>query len=931
MYEAVDAALIRTTTAPADLDLPPWPDLTCDDPAGWRSWMRQVWALTEFADAVRDAAPDLAFQVDRHLDASPAGGDQRLRRLRRIVEALARYLLRWTTRATPYGRFAGVAPITFGPVTAVRSGENHRVVHRPSGQGIEQHADQVERRPDLVRRVPVMTNPLGYARGRVWIVPCASADTAGTSDVEIDLTAPVRLAVDAARRPILFADLAAELAAEAPSVAPPMIDALLAGLLAHRALVSAARPAMTATDPTAHLTQHAVPAPDGRVMTDVRINDAVTLPPAVLREAERAATALTRIAPPMPVWEDYHRAFLDRYGPGAAVPVRELVGDTGLGFPAGYRSSRRRTPDTLTPLDLTLAQLAQQAALDGRTVVDLDEGLARRLAQASGQGLGREPVPHTELRFHLAAESQAEVDGGRFTLTVISGARHAGVSTGRFLYLLDAADLDRFRATYRNLPTTMPGALTVQLSGPPLMPAMTGTARVPELLPKVLPVGEFGEGAVSLDNLAVTGDAHRLWLVSPSREFRPVEPLLFNAVDLPAGQQPLLRFLAEIPYAWSAPCCPFTWGNIAGGLPFLPAIRYGRSVLSPAHWTVPAAALPGRGASWSTWRHAWEQLSAAQRIPDAALLGDRDVRVRLDLTEPAHLALLRSHLDRNPTAPLTQAPGPAGWIDGRAHEITLTLTRRHTMPPSRTSRPVRLTTTLRHHPGRSPWLSVHLHGRTDDVLTRLGGLVDGVDGWWFIRYPTPGQVDQHLRLRIPLPGPDAFAGAAARLADWATALHDDGLLFDYTITTYRPEPRFGTGLTLAAAHQVFAADSRAALTLLAAQQDRSTGTAAGMLHIADGFTLGDGERWLIDHVDHRGGPPLRDRLPAARPSDERLRAALAGYRAAIDHDGLDPDQALADLLHLHHARTIGVDPDSERYCLRLARAAARAHRAQSSL
>ena len=33
---------------------------------------------------------------------------------------------------------------------------------------------------------------------------------------------------------------------------------------------------------------------------------------------------------------------------------------------------------------------------------------------------------------------------------------------------------------------------------------------------------------------------------------------------------------------------------------------------------------------------------------------------------------------------------------------------------------------------------------------------------------------------------------------------------------------------------------------------------------------------------------------------------------------------LADLLHLHHARMIGVDDASERHCLRLARSIARA-------
>ena len=58
--------------------------------------------------------------------------------------------------------------------------------------------------------------------------------------------------------------------------------------------------------------------------------------------------------------------------------------------------------------------------------------------------------------------------------------------------------------------------------------------------------------------------------------------------------------------------------------------------------------------------------------------------------------------------------------------------------------------------------------------------------------------------------------------------------------------------------------------------------------------------------------------------NEQLAAALASYRALADHDGLDPDQVLADLLHLHHARMIGVDIASERHCLRLARATSQA-------
>lgn len=177
-----------------------------------------------------------------------------------------------------------------------------------------------------------------------------------------------------------------------------------------------------------------------------------------------------------------------------------------------------------------------------------------------------------------------------------------------------------------------------------------------------------------------------------------------------------------------------------------------------------------------------------------------------------------------------------------------------------------------------------------------------------------------MRLRIPLRDAADFADAARSLAAWADGLANDGLLADYTLATYRPETRHGRGPTLAAAEAVFAADSRAALRRLA--DDRQAATAAGMIAIAGGYAR-DGARWLIDHAPHRGGPRL-DPAQLARVrdpyGDADLARSLATYRTLAECDDLDPNQVLADLLHLHHARMIGPDLASERHCLRLARA-----------
>jgi thiopeptide-type bacteriocin biosynthesis protein len=926
-YEAVDAGLIRTTTIPADLELPPWPDLTGDDVPGWRAWLRQVWALSGFADAVRAASAELAVQVERQLTSPTPASRGDARPVRRLVEALARYLLRWTSRATPFGLFAGVAPVEVSTRARASWGGDHRVVIRPDGLLLDEQAERIEARLATLRKVSVVTNCVGFARGRSWVVPGASAE-GQLWDAEVDLTRPMRLAVDAARRPIAFSDLAAKLAVEAPTVELAVIERMLAGLVAHRVLVSAVRPPMTVTDPAGHLARYAdLPGLSDRSVADVRVGCSVALPPAVLREAERAASVLSLVAPEMPGWRAYHQAFLERYGPGAAVPVRGLVSGSGLGFPAGYRGFHRHESRLLTARDVTLTKIAQQAALAGHAEVVLDDDLIGQLAVGH-----RPPVPHTEFRFSLAAKSLGDLDRGTFTLTVVSGARHAGVTVGRFLHMLDPVEHERFRHAYSALPTAMPEAIKVQLSGPPLARKMTAVARVPEILP-VLPLGEYRENSVfDLDDLVVTGDAWRLWLSSRSRGC-PVEPMLFNAVDLAGGQQPLIRFLTEIWTAFSAPCCSFTWGPVARELSFLPRIRHGRSILRPARWIVTAKDLPARRAAFPDWREAWRRLRETYRIPAEVLLGGDDARIRLDLDEPAHPALLRGHLDRQRAAVLTEAGGQAGWFEGRSHEFVVTLARTVDPPEPRHPRPARAANTVEHRPGLSSWLYVKMYGRGDEILTRLADLVGNDEisqrGWWFIRYHQP---EPHLRLRLPLRSPDRFGPAVQQFGEWADALHTDALLRDYTIHTYRPETRFGTGPALEAAEAVFAADSHTAVQRLSG--DRAVATAAGLIGIADGFT-GNGPAWLINHVDHRDRPPT---ATAARPVsgsreqvtrllplyvDHRLREALATYRARVDQDRLDPDRVLVDLLHLHHARMIGVDLGSERHCLRLARATAR--------
>lgn len=265
-------------------------------------------------------------------------------------------------------------------------------------------------------------------------------------------------------------------------------------------------------------------------------------------------------------------------------------------------------------------------------------------------------------------------------------------------------------------------------------------------------------------------------------------------------------------------------------------------------------------------------------------------------------------------------------------------------------------------------LSAKLYGHPDgfdtilvDHLPALLSAWDEPPMWWFVRYRDP---DPHLRLRLHLVSGHDYGQAASRVGAWAADLRRRRLIGDLTLDTYHPETaRYGSGAALAAAEAVFATDSTAVLAQLAAltasrQVHPPALTAASLVDLTSAVagSLPAGRRWLIDHPfahGHGGGVPASNRDVLRQAVDladldqeenggtaalhtipggsqiaavwQARRQAAAGYadRIAADaHNRVKPTLALTSLLHMHHVRAHGIDPEGERDCYRLARAVA---------
>lgn len=918
LYRSVDAALFRVAVQPCESSLPPWPVSSTSEqarPAEWAEWLRLAWALPRSAEAVEFASPVLASRIEAVIGGAEVDG----RRARRMALALARYLLRAGSRATPYGLFAGVAPAGFGSAARVRVGDGHVARLRPDAQWLDAVITGLESDPELLADLFVMTSTLCREVGsRLRIAVPAGDDGVGQTEVSLRLTPAVALALDVARSPLRAGDLAGKVAAGFPTVAPEKINGLIAMLVAQRVLVSSLRAPLTVPDPLEYLLAQLdalrisrlasvlgplreihtgiqalgstavhgpirascravvermrglAPVSAAPLAVDLRVDARVTLPWAVAREAETAAGVLARLAAyphGTPAWRQYADRFARRYGAGALVAVTEVTDPVvGLGFPPGYTGAAAESPPSRTRRDELLLTYAQRAALEGITEVVLTEPMITELQTAAGSPHGRVP-PHLEVNIQVLAESVDSLAREEFTLRMLGVSRAVGTMTGRFLPLLESADQARMTTVLAGLPTVDPAAVAVQLSFAPLRIRADHVVRAPRVLPSLISVGEFaapGEHAIPVEDLAVgCGEDGRLYLVSLSGG-QVVEPMVPTSLNyrVAANTSPLGRFLAELARANVAQVTGFDWG-LAATLPFLPALRYGRVILMPARWKLGVDELPGPGASAGMWTEALHAWRARRRMPARVLLAQGDQQLLLDLDQDGPRDLLRAQLDREERATLIDAvrPDDLGWIGGRAHSLVVPLI--STEPPAAalTSR-----SAARRRPerGDTPWVIADLFVHPDvqdEVLVQLPRLVTSFDveaRWWFERDVDPEPL---LRLGFGVAGAEEVRSVAGAVGGWTADLHVGGLVRGVQLTTRSAHTgRWGDGEALEAAERLFRADSQVAIGQLGGVRvdSRPALAAANFVGLAVGFIGRQAEamNWFVERGRSEQALPL---------------------------------------------------------------------------
>jgi thiopeptide-type bacteriocin biosynthesis protein len=807
---------------------------------------------------------------------------------------LLRYLIRMSTRPTPYGLFAGVGLAGWGTETdlSILPGRP-RTRTRPDMAWLLRLVLEAESRREVRSKLRYFTNPRAFVHaGRVFLPEAApTADTGGPGPaVSARATKTVSRVLTLARTPVLHTHLVAALV-ETTGAPVEKVENLIDGLWRQTILLTDLRPPLTVASPAHYVADRMRDIPSAvdslgqlemalgamsewdalpidqaassyrKLANDPDAEDqaasealcqvdmALTLGGSrvctrVAREAARAAELLLRLTPlpaGVPHLEAYRRAFETRYGPDREVPLLELLdANFGLGPPSGFHAGAAGgDPRRAALRQRTLYDLGITALRERQLIVNLTE---KDLAALETWTPTAATAPQSlDLSAFVMAASPADVDSGRFQIVVGPnlGASAAGRNLGRFADLLGEQATEALHEVGRAEAALHPERLPAEVVYLPRRFRSGNVAVRPHPRPYEIALGTTpgcpADRVIPLDELVVGTRDGRFYVRWTARdaEVLPCVGHMLNNMQAPD----VCRFLDDLRRDGQAQISSFDWGP-AAGLPVLPRVQAGRVVLCPARWLVDARARealaaegPASGlmASLRDWRASW-------MVPRYVYLSFGDNRLLLDLESEAQAGELRAEIRRlaNGAQLLLQEALPAphdAWASGPGGhfitELVVPLVLRHELACAAAAksqpRPdVVAASTERLRPPGSDWLFIKLYGPRafeDDLLTgpvpqfcQQVITAGAAESWFFIRYADP---EPHLRLRFHGDPDRLLKELVPQVCGWATGLLTERIITRFCFDTYEREvERFGGPAGVAAAEDLFHADSQAVIDML---------------------------------------------------------------------------------------------------------------------
>lgn len=840
--------------------------------------IREIFADARLQEAIYIASTDLYQEMQRWLNGQPLPPKEE----EKLAFSLFRYLLRMSTRCTPYGLFAGVTTGSSNNKSRVVLGEDllHRKYCRLDMNYVAELAKAITTAPPIREKLLYYPNNSIYLSGSRFRYAAYTLRNKVRNYylTAVDNTDYLRQLLATAANGATLEQIRQCLISEENEITWYDADEFVQELLANQLLVSELEPTVTGTEffhillerirqmpeaaPVAASLQRIadlLQTPGMAAYTEVNAIVKQLLPDTsskdllqtdlylhttanqlsekVLNElatqaADLAVLARSGISPDL---EQFISAFSARYEE-QEVPL-SLALDTEAGIGYGAHTGGDHTP---------LLEELQLPAAPGRASITADKLLTlqlRRLRENTDeiiltkedlQALQPDSPPvlpaSAYLMGKLLATDAASIDEGNygFELHGCNGPSAANL-LGRFCHG-DALLSEQVNLSLKKEEALNNDVIFAEVAHLP--ESRTGNILMrPRLRPYeivYLAASEAAAHQIPVSDLMVSVRQGKVRLRS-IRHNKWVVPRMSTAHNYRNGL-PVYKFLCELQFQDYEPGYSWQW-LVGNDFTFLPRVRYGNFILHKRTWI-------WRKSENTYNRDRYTEHIAAFRqkwnLPQYVVVTEGDNDLVIDLDSPAAVALLGKIMDRSEQIILQehlQTPDQC-WVQGphgrHANELVLPLFNKAAkldLPPVQTPA-VNIQRSF--HTG-SEWLYVKLYCGTrtaEDMLKEvIAPLVTAlqeegvIQQWFFIRYTDP---EHHLRVRFRnADDPRFWQTVLQRLYEIADNSVNKNLISKIQTDTYvREIERYGND-TMAFSEAVFHHDSRFVLQLIQLLDDES--------------------------------------------------------------------------------------------------------------
>jgi lantibiotic biosynthesis protein len=795
----------------------------------------------------------------------------------RLTRKLRNFLIRMSTRPTPFGLMAGIASCTWGRETTVALTGMNRTRSRLEMDWIIDFVRSLEDNSEIAQSVRWISNSAVWHHANRAILSTATGNGAS-----IACTRPVRLILDRSLVATPYVEIRDTVLNEISTATIEKFDQCFRELRRLGFVYSELTPAITGeVDALTWIIDHLPPNVAGTrerkaleslrdrirdcdegsfsdrcvriqsvasAMTEIKEHkrplpiqvDLVfglrgdTISPAVGREAAKAAQLLIQTSgfPAAAAAARYCDAFLARYGPEREVPFLEMAHpDWGIGLsPLGQFYPGMSEDNNRYHREQVLTEIVQGALRTSQTSVELSEHVIRALSGEMANSLNW--PTSIDFNVFVLARSARSVDEGDFKILVGPnvGAMKAGRHFARFGDMLPDAAQNLLKESHNLDSDRSPFLRPVELT---YMPVETRLANVSLRLPVLGREASYGVSSgveatnvVRLSDLVVGAKEGRLYVRCLSSGQRLV--FSSNSMLNPNTAPRECKILLALAFDPVAHLSAFRWGSAANGV-FLPRVTCGRAILHCAQWRLKANTAPNKG-SFRTWLSAWREKWMCPRLVYNCV-GDN--RLLQDLEEPSQVEELRRGLVKHRELLLQEAlPGvDDAWVSGPSgkHIVELVVPLRlksitsfkdpfHETSDDIKTRDALLKEPTRVKPPGSDWTFLKLYGPRSGEDNLISGPISQLCSNLppTISWFFVRYADPRPHLRIRFHSKDGNFDVIAAVARWAAELLKQQLCESFSFDIYEREiERYGGLTVISAVEAAFCADSLFAADLLA--------------------------------------------------------------------------------------------------------------------